>query len=77
MIKFIQIENEYAAFGYDDHPRDKDYLRFVKSVLETNGIESVLFTSDSPHNTLDWGSLDGGKGISLYRNFGSIVKFLM
>ena len=57
----FQIENEYGAFGYDDQPRDKPYLRFVKSALESNGIESLLFTSDSPKQTSDWGSLEGGE----------------
>ena len=61
----MQIENEYGAFGYDDQPRDKAYLRYVKNVLETNGIESLLFTSDSPKQTTDMGSLDGGNKIYL------------
>ncbi len=56
-----QIENEYGAFGYDDQPRDKAYLRHVKATLESNGIEALPFTSDSPKNTKDWGSLDGGE----------------
>ena len=55
-----QIENEYGAFGYDDQPRDKAYLRIVKEILEKNGIESLLFTSDSPKQTTDMGSLEGG-----------------
>ena len=57
---FSQIENEYGAFGYDDQPRDKAYLRIVKEILEKNGIESLLFTSDSPKQTTDMGSLEGG-----------------
>jgi len=36
-------------------------LRHLKGVLEKNGIESLLFTSDSPKNTFDYGSLEGGK----------------
>ena len=71
MIKWFQIENEYGAFGYDDHPRDKPYLRFVKTVLESNGIESLLFTSDSPKLTADWGSLDGGEHIIKF----SVTRF--
>ena len=56
-----QIENEYGAFGYDDFPRDTAYLESLKAALQTFGIESLLFTSDSPKGTADFGSIDGGK----------------
>lgn len=56
----FKIENEFGAFGYEDYPRDTQYLLSLKSVLETSGIESLLFTSDSPKLTGDFGSLEGG-----------------
>jgi len=53
-----QIENEYGNYGYGDHPRDKEHLKFLKSVLINEGIESLLFTSDTPTLTADWGNVD-------------------
>ena len=32
--------------------------RFLKSLLLNNGIESLLFTSDTPTLTGDWGNVD-------------------
>ena len=29
-IIMTQIENEFGNYGYGDHPRDKDHLRYVK-----------------------------------------------
>ena len=55
-----KIENEYGAFGYDDFPRDTAYLESLKLTLEHFGIESLLFTSDSPKNSADLGSVEGG-----------------
>jgi len=57
-IIMVQIENEYGNYGYGDHPRDKAHLKFLKTVLEGEGIESLLFTSDTPKLTLDWGNVD-------------------
>ena len=57
---FLQIENEYGAFGYDDFPRDTAYLESLKDALGQFGIESLLFTSDSPKGTQDFGSIPGG-----------------
>ena len=57
----FQIENEYGAFGYEDYPRDTQYLHTMKLALEQFGIESLLFTSDSPYSTKDYGTTDGGK----------------
>ena len=56
----MQIENEYGAFGYDDFPRDTAYLESLKDALGQFGIESLLFTSDSPKGTQDFGSIPGG-----------------
>jgi len=53
-----QIENEYGNYGYGDHPRDKQHLKFLKSVIRREGIESLLFTSDTPSLTRDWGNID-------------------
>jgi len=58
-IIMTQIENEYGAFGYDDFPRDTAYLESLKDALGQFGIESLLFTSDSPKGTQDFGSIPG------------------
>ena len=34
-------------------------FRFLKSVLRGGGIEGLLFTSDTPTLTADWGNIDG------------------
>ena len=57
-IIMTQIENEFGNYGYGDHPRDKQHLRFLKSVLRDNGVTSLLFTSDTPTLTADWGNID-------------------
>lgn len=57
-IIMTQIENEFGNFGYSDYPRDKEHLRFIKKVLIDGGIESLLFTSDTPTLTGDWGNVD-------------------
>ena len=59
-LLIFQIENEYGAFGYDDYPRDTQYLHSLKLALESYGMESLLFTSDSPKNSFDYGTTDGG-----------------
>ena len=60
VLFILQIENEYGAFGYDDFPRDTAYLESLKDALGQFGIESLLFTSDSPKGTQDFGSIPGG-----------------
>jgi len=40
-IIFVQIENEYGSYG-----NDKDYLYWLKSVYENNGIDCGFLTSD-------------------------------
>ena len=32
--------------------------RFLKTTLRDNGIKSLLFTSDTPTLTADWGNID-------------------
>ena len=58
---YLQIENEFGNYGYSDHPRDKKHLEFLRDVLISSGIESLLFTSDSPYLTMDWGNIDNCK----------------
>ena len=55
------MENEYGAFGYGDFPRDLKYLNHVKEQLLQNGVVELLFTSDSPAKTDDWGTLPGSE----------------
>lgn len=57
-IIMTQIENEFGNYGYGDHPRDLQHLKFIKSVLIKYGIESLLFTSDTPRLTRDLGNID-------------------
>ena len=57
---WLQIENEYGSFGYDDYPRDIAHLHNIKLMLEDGGVESLLFTSDNPKNNKDYGTTDGG-----------------
>ena len=41
----------------------------MKVTLEHFGIESLLFTSDSPYSTKDYGTTDGGTMIINVENF--------
>ena len=38
--------------------RDLDHLRYIKQQLRLGGIETMLFTCDTPSLTLDWGNVD-------------------
>ena len=38
--------------------RDLEHLRFIKQQLREGGIETLLFTCDTPSLTLDWGNVD-------------------
>lgn len=50
-----QIENEYGYYG-----NDKAYLGMLKDLLERNGMDALLFTTDGPWGeALEAGSLDG------------------
>ncbi|PYZ99367.1 hypothetical protein A6K26_009645, partial [Gammaproteobacteria bacterium 2W06] len=56
----VQIENEYGNFGYSDEPRDTLYLEFLRDNLIINGFgESLFFTSDTPSQSGDLGSVPG------------------
>ncbi|KAG8233443.1 hypothetical protein J437_LFUL010554, partial [Ladona fulva] len=39
------------------HPRDKEYLRFIKKTFEENGLEGLFTTCDTPGSVGDIGSL--------------------
>ncbi len=55
------MENEYGAVGYEDWVRDLMHLQTLKTIFEDEGIEVLLFTSDSPYSNNDWGNVDGSK----------------
>ncbi|XP_042222809.1 beta-galactosidase-1-like protein 2 [Homarus americanus] len=56
----VQVENEYGHFGYGKEPRDILYLEFLRDNLAANEFdESLFFTSDSPVQTQDLGSIPG------------------
>jgi beta-galactosidase len=60
----IQIENEYGSYG-----NDQQYLRYLENGLRVRGIDTLLFTSDGPDDTmLHYGTLPG---ILKTVNFGS------
>lgn len=41
-VLFVQIENEYGCYG-----SDKDYLRYLKSIYDKNGLNVEYVTSDN------------------------------
>ena len=52
-ILMMQIENEYGSFG-----NDKNYLRTIRDLMQKNGINVPLFTSDGAwQNALEAGAL--------------------
>ena len=76
IIIFLKIENEYGHFGYDDQPRDKLYLDHIRQLFDSNGFSGALyFTSDSPADTKDWGSLPGSKINYIYGRINSRTSF--
>lgn len=65
-VLMMQVENEYGSFG-----NDKDYLRAIKQLMENNGVDVPLFTSDgSWKQALDAGSLIDDD-VFVTANFGS------
>ncbi len=58
-LSSLQVENEYGNIGYEDFPRDKSHLLDIERVYGEEGVESLLFTSDSPYLVDDWGNVDG------------------
>nr|XP_045607884.1 beta-galactosidase-1-like protein 2 [Procambarus clarkii] len=68
----VQVENEYGHFGYGDDPRDTLYLEFLRDNLVDNGFgESLFFTSDTPAQTRDLGSIPG---VLMTANFNSNLE---
>ena len=63
-ILAMQVENEYGSYG-----NDKAYLRFLRDLMQDQGIDCLLYTSDGP--TVDM--LSGGRldGVLPTLNFGS------
>lgn len=52
-ILMMQVENEYGSYG-----NDKEYLRSIKTLMEQNGVDVPLFTSDGSWiQALEAGSL--------------------
>ncbi len=62
----LQVENEYGNIGYEDFPRDKSHLLDIERVYGEEGVESLLFTSDSPYLVDDWGNVDGRERDGLF-----------
>ena len=56
---FLTIQGRPILWSGDqpDH-RDLEHLRFIKQRLREGGIETLLFTCDTPSLTLDWGNVD-------------------
>lgn len=65
-VLMMQVENEYGSFG-----NDKAYLRAIKHLMEANGVDVPLFTSDgSWQQALQAGSLIDDD-VFVTANFGS------
>lgn len=60
----VQVENEYGSYG-----NDKTYLRWLRDLIRSCGVEVPLFTSDGPVPSM----LSGGtvEGVLPTVNFGS------
>lgn len=60
----VQVENEYGSYG-----NDKTYLRWLRDLIRSCGVEVPLFTSDGPAPSM----LSGGtvEGVLPTVNFGS------
>lgn len=66
-VIMMQIENEYGYFG-----DDKEYLRYLKKLMEDCGCEVPLVTSDGPYGeAFECGGLEG---VLQTGNFGSHGK---
>jgi len=66
-VLMVQIENEYGSYG-----NDKEYLRYIEKLLDDNGIDVPLFTSDGGwENMLTGGTVPGALATA---NFGSAAE---
>lgn len=63
----MQVENEYGSYG-----NDKEYLKFIESLMKECGIDVLYFTSDGNWKNM----LSGGSLPHIYKvlNFGSKAK---
>lgn len=63
----MQVENEYGSYG-----NDKEYLKFIESLMNECGINVLYFTSDGNWKNM----LSGGSLSHIYKvlNFGSKAK---
>lgn len=63
----MQVENEYGSYG-----NDKEYLKFIESLMNECGIDVLYFTSDGNWKNM----LSGGSLPHIYKvlNFGSKAK---
>lgn len=63
-VILMQVENEYGYYA-----NDKDYLAAIRRLMEENGVEVPLVTSDGPYRE----SLNAGRlpGVLATGNFGS------
>ncbi|MCQ2537153.1 MAG: beta-galactosidase [Lachnospiraceae bacterium] len=63
-IILFQIENEYGSYG-----EDEEYMKAIKAIMEENGADVPMFSSDGPW--YDYLSCGGIKGVLQTANFGS------
>lgn len=56
---FLQVENEYGAFGVGTEPRDTEYLIHLRDKMIELGAVEMFFTSDTPTNNNDLGAIPG------------------
>ena len=58
-MAFLTIPGTWTDLTLDPpHRRDLEHLRFIKQELREGGLETLLFTCDTPSLTLDWGNVD-------------------
>ena len=78
-IIMMQIENEYGSFG-----NDKNYIRNIKKIMQAEGVNVPLFTSDGTRlQAMESGSLTeddilptGNFGSNTDENFDMLEKFI-
>uniref|UniRef100_T1JF70 Beta-galactosidase n=1 Tax=Strigamia maritima TaxID=126957 RepID=T1JF70_STRMM len=68
----VQIENEYGSFGPNTIPRDKQYLRYLKQIMEKAGIIELFFTSDGVLANGDIGSVEGALMTANFQSYPSV-----
>lgn len=53
------MENEYGVFGEGEEPRDTEYLIHLRDKMVQLGATEMFFTSDTPSNYGQLGSIPG------------------